>query len=62
MNSIILKKMEHSDTATLVTLAHFSHFRHSLLGAHGIEINQELIGQPAQGFEYQRNPHRKHSG
>ena len=26
------------------------------------EIGQELIGEPAQGFEYQRNPHRKHSG
>jgi len=24
-----LKKMEHSDTITLVTLVHFRHFRHS---------------------------------
>jgi len=31
--------MERSDTITLGILAHFSHFRHSLLGAHwtGIE-------------------------
>jgi hypothetical protein len=28
MNSIILKKMERSDTITLGILAQFSHFRH----------------------------------
>jgi len=27
MNSVILKKTERGDTTTLVTLAHFSHFR-----------------------------------